>query len=74
MIYFFYFNVMTDNVVEGDWVLVDVEHSLSKQLKQRGYMLWKFYKNIIIAYKIYRVVRMCIKLYIILHSHNINVS
>ncbi len=65
---------MTDNVVEGDWVIVDAEHSLSQQLKQRGYMLWKFYKNIIIAYKIYRVVRMCIKLYIILHSHNINVS
>lgn len=71
---------MTDNVVEDDWVVVEAEHcSKPKQTffqtcKKKGRMCWRLYKNAILAYKVYRVIRMCVNVYILLHAHSISLK
>jgi hypothetical protein len=67
---------MTDNVVENDWVVVHAEHCAKptrfQTYKKRGRMCWMLYKKVVLAYKVYRVIRMCVNIYILLHAQSIS--
>ncbi len=56
-----------------DWILVEADKETEKEpskLFQMVQAVKKYYKNALFAYNIYRVVKLCIKIYILLHVFN----
>lgn len=60
---------MNDAAEENDWEMVErPKIGMYEKCKQRGYKLLRYYKKALIIYRIYRVVRVCIQLYVLYHT------
>lgn len=63
-----------------DWVIVDstsiheqskTKPSMIQTYTKRGHQVWKLYKKALLAYKIYRIARLCVAIYLFCHTHHI---
>ena len=55
--------------MNDDWVLIEPPRiTLFERCKQRGYKLLRYYRKMLLVYRVYRIVRVCINLYILYHT------
>ncbi len=60
---------MDNNDLANDWVIVEKpRRNIVEKYKEKGYKVWRYYKKIIVLYRIYRMVRVCINLYVLYHA------
>lgn len=60
---------MGDGELQDDWVVVDVpKKSVIEHCKEKGYSALRYFRKVLLLYRVYRMVRLLINIYIIYHT------
>lgn len=58
-----------ENAVIDDWIIVNAPRlHVFEKCKEAGYKLWRHYNKVLIGYRLYRIIKTCIKIYILYHT------
>lgn len=58
-----------ENAVDDDWVIVNAPRvNVLDTCKEAGYKLWRSYNKVLIVYRLYRIIKVCIKIFILYHT------